>query len=1025
MASVCLIICAHNAYHLPFTVNLYGHSLTRLQLSHSQRTTKPSLDKRTKALLKVQCTLLVCFLRSPSLHQCHPDVTLCVLVPGSCSRLFTLWFTHSFLLLSSSLSPFSIADNHSNANHQDETETTEGKERATETTNRNSPLDPISRPSVAPSRGPKLLPNQSRRQSKLDEPFPVGGGPQAPTGQPMPPMEARNDQSGLLNQAKAKAPGNQPSSMDDILGGLITLMGGNMKPPLGSAQSNGNADKFANFFSNLGVKPRQQHNGAQMGPPRGPPIPPFGSLPNMNHAHMQNRPPIGVGGGQFQMPPGNQFQMYPNFAFMPLMSGGSGGRPVIPLNGAGGGMPPKLPPNLPPLNGMTKAEMDALYAQFMANNGGSSGPDKAALLATLMKLAANKPFPPGLQLPPGLLAPSKPPVIHSSKENSESSHSSGTQPTPSMDKMHPMTEPPTGGRSKVSSTLTEEPQIITMAEEPSTFEMVVKHKIGPSINSANSATVLPMAPSSMSDSPQHIRSSKPLESSKATVHFQTNPQDVVVQEIRNQHGQHIQPLSAKEQPSNSMLPKNDIVYGKRIVKPTGNSQQQSSTSTSVASTIMPSFSSSHVAPSRTANEFSPSLSKAPIRPTSTAIGRPMVMPVEVDDGVKPKVGNGRGRDPHPTASVEPTRTIDGTRGVANSKSAYPAGKPSGSFTQSASPSNSPKSGGSNSNSKANREPSASSSAKPYVRRPQFRPRPNVPIVRIDTCIVGDDSTCDISLNEKCLTELGLSSCQCRPGFARIQPRTLCIPVLSLSISFRADKMNGNKVQFTRQLLNANTEEYQYLEYESIIALNSMFAATKNLGSELMGVKVNRFSMTGGKTIVNATVHLRAESNDTSVPSIVHPSTIKRTLQQELMSVIASTNNQLGDSNLWVDSTSNAITRIDDLNECSNVDTNDCSKHARCFNEFGSFRCECELGYEDKYADDKHKSGRSCSSCSPAFCGNRGECLITNGDKTCKCRANFFGPQCEYDIELLSVAIGGSIAALIIIAITITCLYLWK
>lgn len=58
---------------------------------------------------------------------------------------------------------------------------------------------------------------------------------------------------------------------------------------------------------------------------------------------------------------------------------------------------------------------------------------------------------------------------------------------------------------------------------------------------------------------------------------------------------------------------------------------------------------------------------------------------------------------------------------------------------------------------------------PTVKKPQ-RPvhRPRLPTspsqqVRIDTCIVGDDTTCDQAQHEKCLTENGVSSCHCRPG----------------------------------------------------------------------------------------------------------------------------------------------------------------------------------------------------------------------------------------------------------------------
>lgn len=902
---------------------------------------------------------------------------------------------------------FSFLD-HSNANHQNKTEE-EKNHRSS------SQRDPISRSMPLASKRPKSLPNQSQRQSKLGEEFPIGS-----SGETL-PVEKRSERisSGSSGPAKPKGPGNQPSSMDDIIGGLLTLMGGNMKLPPGSQQpptsGNSASDKLSHLLANLGgVQKARPPQNAQR-----PLIPPFSSLPNLNLAKLQNRlPGVHPGGNHFQMPPGNQFPMYQNFPFMPLMSTASGGRPAIPLGGAvGGNALPKLPPNLPPINGMTRAEMDALYSQFMS----SGGPDKAVLISNLLKMAESKPLPPGLQLPPGLIHPSKPMTQPKTHINSGLHEVSTVQSTLLMNTMHPMTDPSPGNRVQYTNSIANEetPQIITMAEEPSIFEMVVKHKLGPSVLPSSSVIAAQMTPSVAPSIRQYIRPSKPVDSSKATVNFQTNPQDVVVQEIRNQHGHH----APKESTQSSSSSKTDIVYGKRITKPAHNNNNiQHSTTPYLQSTLMPSFSSTaHMAPSKTAHDFGPSISQ-PAPPSSSVFGKPMVVPVEVDDGVRPKVGRGGVSTAAilPTSSmIDPTRTLDGTRNVVSKSTAsyLPTGK--GSSTSGAS--QTAKVG----NSKAGIRDPPPSSAKPYVRRPQFRPRPNVPIVRIDTCIVGDDSTCDISLNEKCLTELGLSSCQCRPGFARIQPRTNCIPVLSLSLSFRIDKMNGNKVQFTRPLLNSNTEEYQYLEYESIIALNSMFSATKTLATELMGVKVNRFYSVGGKTIVNATVNLRAESNETGSTAVITPGTIKRTLQQELMQVIASTNNQLGDSQLWVDSNSNAITRIDDLNECSSADHHDCSKHARCYNEFGSFRCECETGYEDKYSEDKHKAGRHCASCSPSHCSNRGECLIVRGERVCKCRANFIGAQCDIDAEVLGVAVGGSIAALIIIIITFICLYMWK
>lgn len=60
------------------------------------------------------------------------------------------------------------------------------------------------------------------------------------------------------------------------------------------------------------------------------------------------------------------------------------------------------------------------------------------------------------------------------------------------------------------------------------------------------------------------------------------------------------------------------------------------------------------------------------------------------------------------------------------------------------------------------------------KRPTFHRRPTHPPVRIDTCIVGDDSTCDKAQNERCRTEVGVSSCHCRPGYSRRKHREPCI-----------------------------------------------------------------------------------------------------------------------------------------------------------------------------------------------------------------------------------------------------------
>ncbi|XP_046909569.2 uncharacterized protein LOC124491018 isoform X2 [Dermatophagoides farinae] len=869
-------------------------------------------------------------------------------------------------------------------------------------------------------------------------------------GQDFPPIKKDGDlpAAGRINSKDLSRSnnknGNSGSShgMDDLLGGLAQLLGGNLKMPtsttgngpplplqphlftnpdqqaklaqmlLGQMANNGGLNQripahLAHLIPRGGPNFPAGFSGGPVGPPP-PPLPP----PKLN-----GRPSANFGQSN-----------YPSFQlpFIPLLSTGANSRPqqsppAIPLNNPPMLMPPVKPGSnsinnnnpmmkMPPtLHGLSKAEMDALIHQFISPSANINNNNKTMMNNVIANLMSK---------------------ISSSSSGDRLDHSSNNK----IDTFIPFfgahhNNDTSNGNNAInnnrllitSSASEPPPQIITMQEDegPSVFEMVVKHKIGPT---TTSTTTMMTTISSNSIRP----TSTTINPTISTV---INPD---VTEIRNHHHkqqQHQNPgnqyshiLRVTSNPIHSSKI-NDVVYGKRIPVTTSTVGLEpsftSTTITSFSSTIsssstMDKTSASQELPYQTATVSTPPLN---LPTTSVSYGKPVIMQLPIEN-VKPKIGQ-----------FDPTHMIDATIATARNnvggsnnkigiiESIKPSkSSPGNQIPGTGSFSNTNNGGTQNSNSTTKK-----SLAKPYVRRPAFRPRPNVPIVRIDTCIVGDDSTCDISLNEKCITELGLSSCQCRPGFARIIPRTNCSPVISLSLSFRVDKMAGNKVQFTRSLLNANSEEYQYLEFESIHAMNSLFAQTKSLNTYLMAVKINRFYAVGGRTIVNATISLR--SNDSSINTSQR---IKRQLQQELTQAIIESQNNLGESQLSVDSGSNAITRIDDLDECSAPDLNDCSRNAHCVNEFGGFRCECESGYEDKFADgDRWQTGRVCSTCSPSYCSNRGECLIIKGERVCRCRANFIGSQCDIDAEVLGVAVGGSIAALVIIVITFICLYMWN
>lgn len=69
--------------------------------------------------------------------------------------------------------------------------------------------------------------------------------------------------------------------------------------------------------------------------------------------------------------------------------------------------------------------------------------------------------------------------------------------------------------------------------------------------------------------------------------------------------------------------------------------------------------------------------------------------------------------------------------------------------------------------------SSSTTKSTPTKSPPVWKKPTHPPVRIDTCIVGDDSTCDSSQHERCRTEAGVSSCHCRPGYTRRKHREPC------------------------------------------------------------------------------------------------------------------------------------------------------------------------------------------------------------------------------------------------------------
>ncbi|CAN7983446.1 unnamed protein product, partial [Ixodes hexagonus] len=525
--------------------------------------------------------------------------------------------------------------------------------------------------------------------------------------------------------------------------------------------------------------------------------------------------------------------------------------------------------------------------------------------------------------------------------------------------------------TRVTVNQAEEPEIITEPTEPSVFDITVVHSIGtvnqnvvPSKTKEPTFETVPPARSEVGG-PKESTDSFQIAEAKTMV-TQTVPTETYPSRV------------------DERVREPEVIYG----TPTVDKIVPSRTPVvSVSPTSTPPITKDSDAVMTLSGKgtLTPEMThtRAPVRhqqyPSPT--GRPIVVPVEIEDvrpviGFPPELSHGFPRPPGPPSlGSTPRPKTQTTSGQKQTSKGAPR------------------------------------------RRPPYRAKHNTTLVRIDTCIVGDDTTCDSQLNEWCKAELGVSSCHCRPGFTRTVPRGPCTPIVTVGLTLKLDRLGEQKLVFNRNYRNPESEDYQLLEFEAKQALHSLF--TKSSFSRVfMDVTVNKFQSAGSKVMVNATVQL--EENDiTRVPSV------KRVLQHEVVNMINRRNSNVGESRLFVDGMLNSGLAVDDVNECNDVSLNDCSANGVCENVFGTFRCACKAGYTDKYPDTKWKSGRTCTACAPDYCNLRGECRISNGQRECSCRGKYIGARCDIDGEVLGVALGASITAVIIIVLTLVCLCLWN
>lgn len=172
--------------------------------------------------------------------------------------------------------------------------------------------------------------------------------------------------------------------------------------------------------------------------------------------------------------------------------------------------------------------------------------------------------------------------------------------------------------------------------------------------------------------------------------------------------------------------------------------------------------------------------------------------------------------------------------------------------------------------------------------------------------MGDDSTCDLAQNEKCRTESGVSSCHCRPGYARRKHREPCRKIVSILMSLRVDRIYERRVAWDPQLSDHQSEPYQKLSFETLRAVESAMSMTP-FSDEFMEAKVNRIydgDASKGTPGVFVNVTLRLEENSETLRS-----TLKNDVQRHLLGVIHRRNNNIGNSALFVESPPGSVTNL--------------------------------------------------------------------------------------------------------------------
>ncbi|MPC13619.1 hypothetical protein E2C01_006359 [Portunus trituberculatus] len=123
-------------------------------------------------------------------------------------------------------------------------------------------------------------------------------------------------------------------------------------------------------------------------------------------------------------------------------------------------------------------------------------------------------------------------------------------------------------------------------------------------------------------------------------------------------------------------------------------------------------------------------------------------------------------------------------------------------------------------------------------------------------------------------------------------------MVSLQVSLKVDRVGPQRIVWTSNYANPAADEYRLLQWEAQHAISKAISKTR-LGTAYLSNAVNSFYSLGGKVIVNATVNLEDQP-------ATRTRAVLQALQRQMIQVIQSHANNIGDSPLGVDGTLNPI-----------------------------------------------------------------------------------------------------------------------